>query len=67
VFRNADVAWVLLAGGLWYPVVSGTFDLEQAREWSGREGAFGWAYTFCSGDYRFYGPVSNLTAIAIRR
>ncbi|HEX6758637.1 MAG TPA: hypothetical protein VF086_09555 [Propionibacteriaceae bacterium] len=35
------VDWVLL-DGMWFPVIAGTFDLQQAREWSTREGAFGW-------------------------
>jgi hypothetical protein len=60
---------VLLAGGLWYPVLPGSFDFQQAREWSGREGAFGWGFTFCTPDgYRLYGPiVGGLTAIAVPR
>jgi hypothetical protein len=68
MFRNADVVWVLLSGGLWYPVIPGSFDLELAREWSGREGAFGWGFSFITGDYRLHGPVvGGLTAIAVRR
>jgi hypothetical protein len=56
---------VLLAGGLWFPVVAGTFELREARESSTREGAFGWGFSFCTGDHRLYGPVSSLTAIAV--
>jgi hypothetical protein len=67
-FALAGVEWVLLAGGLWYPVLPGSFDFLQGREWSTREGAFGWGYTFVSGDHRLYGPVvGGLTAIAIPR
>jgi len=66
MFRNAEVEWVLL-DGMWFPVVPGTFELELTREWSRGEGAFGWGYSFCSGDYRLYGPVTSLTAVAIPR
>jgi hypothetical protein len=58
---------VVLLDGMWFAVVPGTFNLQQAREWSGRESAFGWGFTFCSGDYRLYGPVSSLTAIVVPR
>jgi hypothetical protein len=66
MFRNGDVAWVLLAGGLWYPVVAGTFELELIREWS-EHGTFAYGFSFCSGDYRLHGPATNLVAIAIPR
>jgi hypothetical protein len=52
------VRWVLLAGGLWYPVVASSFDLQLAREWGGRD-AFGYGFSFLTGDYRIYGPVTR--------
>ena len=57
----------MLLDGMWFPVIAGTFDLQQAREWSGREGAFGWGFSFCSVEYRLYGPAASLSAVVVPR
>jgi hypothetical protein len=68
MFRNADVAWVLLVNSGWFEVESGTFEMELTREWGNQQNAFSYGYSFGTRDgYRFHGPVASLVAIVVKR
>ena len=75
-FRPDQVDWVRLGPDRgWYRVVPGTFELKIEREWGAVHGSFGYGFSFCvdpgkgedGGGYRVYGPVSSLTAVAVKR
>jgi len=69
-FREQTVGWVQLADGTghWYPVDGESFRLAPEREWSSPNGNyFCYGFTFCSGDYRLSGPVTNLVVVAVKR
>lgn len=61
------VAWVLLAGGFWFPVIGRSFELGPVREWGAQHGTFGNGYHFTSPEGHFYGPVGAITAVVVPR
>jgi hypothetical protein len=66
VFRDDEVALVFLSGSGWFEVESGSFELERDKLW-GTNGGSSWGYTFRSGEYRYYGPLTALIAIVVKR
>ena len=57
MFRNGEVCQVFLVNSGWFDVEPGSFETARAKEW-GVNGGSSWGYTFRSGRYRYYGPLS---------